>query len=80
MIEKKDLHQVRRHITSCIGFKVRLETAKRHNKSVVKEGILSNTYPSIFTIELDEGSDMPRTVSCSYTDILTNSVELTICE
>lgn len=80
MIEKKDLFQVKRHIASCVGYKVRLESNKRHNKSVVSEGVIANVYPSIFTIHLDEGNNSIRTVSCSYTDILTKSVELTICE
>lgn len=80
MIEKKDLFQIRQHITKYIGTKVKLESNKRHNKSVINEGIIANVYPSIFTIELHEGKNPLRTVSYSYTDILTNSVELTLYE
>jgi uncharacterized protein Veg len=80
MIEKKDLFQLRADITKRIGSKVKLETNKRHNKSTVSEGVIANAYPSIFTIELNEGTSVLRTVSYSYTDILTNSVAITLCD
>lgn len=80
MIQKEDLAEVRHHITNCIGQKVRLETRMRHNKSTVSEGIVENTYPSIFTITLNKGGNKGRTVSCSYTDILTNAITMTIKE
>jgi len=74
----KDLSQIKKYITQSVGSKVRLESNKRHNKSIVNEGVIANAYPSIFTIELNESrSNSTRTVSYSYTDILTNSVELT---
>ena len=78
MIEKKDLFQLRQDISKCIGSRVKLETNKRHNKSTVNEGVIANVYPSIFTVEMEEGSAASRTLSFSYTDILTNAVEITI--
>ena len=78
MENTKDLSQIKKYITQSVGSKVRLESNKRHNKSIVNEGVIANAYPSIFTIELNESrSNSTRTVSYSYTDILTNSVELT---
>ena len=53
----------------------------RHRYNV-SEGIISETYPSIFTIKVeDEESKNPRDkfVSYSYTDVLTKDVQLTIC-
>ena len=78
MIEKKDLFQLRQDISRCIGSRVKLETNKRHNKSTVNEGVIANVYPSIFTVEMEEGNANNRTLSFSYTDILTNAVEITI--
>ena len=78
MIEKKDLFQLRQDISKCIGSRVKLETNKRHNKSTVNEGVIANVYPSIFTVEMEEGNSSGRTLSFSYTDILTNAVEITI--
>ena len=80
MIEKKDLFQLRQDISKSIGSKVKLETNKRHNKSIVNEGVIANAYPSIFTIKLSEGNASSRTVSYSYTDILTNAVAITLCD
>jgi len=78
MIEKKDLFQLRQDISKCVGSRVKLETNKRHNKSTVNEGVIANVYPSIFTVEMEEGNTNSRTLSFSYTDILTNAVEITI--
>lgn len=79
-IKKQDIHQIKRNIKSFIGSKVKLEAAKGRNKTTVDEGIIENVYPSIFIIQLYEGSEPSRKVSYSYTDILTHSVEITLCE
>jgi len=80
MIEKKDLFQLREDISKCIGSRVKLESNKRHNKSTVNEGVIANVYPSIFTVETEKekGTFTNRTLSFSYTDVLTNAVEITI--
>lgn len=79
MIEKKDLTQIKQFISQKIGSRVKLESNKRHNKSIINEGVIANVYPSIFTIELSESkTPSMRTVSYSYTDLLTKSVELTL--
>ncbi|MCL1936274.1 MAG: Veg family protein [Defluviitaleaceae bacterium] len=78
-MEKKELLQIKQYISNQVGNRVRLESKKRHNKSVINEGVIANVYPSIFTIQLNEGKNINnRTVSYSYTDILTNAVELTL--
>ncbi|MCL2016429.1 MAG: Veg family protein [Defluviitaleaceae bacterium] len=70
---------MRNDIQKIIGSRVRLETNKGRHKSVVNQGIISNVYPSIFTVQL-EGSETSRKLSFSYTDVLTNTVEITLCE
>lgn len=78
-MEKKDLSTIKQFIKGQVGSKVKLESNRRHNKSTINEGIISHVYPSIFTVELAESKYINnRTVSYSYTDILTNSVELTL--
>ena len=77
MYMRNDVTQVRQNISQHIGSKVMLETNKGRQKSSVASGIIENAYPSIFTILLD-GSGPSRTVSYSYTDILTKSVEITV--
>jgi len=80
VIEKNNVVKIRQDIAKHIGAKVKLESNRKHNKSTINEGIIANVYPSIFTIEVNDGDNSPiRTVSYSYTDIFTNSVEITLC-
>jgi len=80
LFERSDVAHVRSDIQKIIGSTVKLETNKGRHKSVVNTGVVSNVYPSIFTIQLSEGSEASRKLSFSYTDVLTNTVEITLCE
>lgn len=80
LFERSDVLHVRNDIQKIIGSKVTLETNKGRHKSIVSQGIVTNVYPSIFTIQLSEGPDLSRKMSFSYTDVLTNAVEITLCE
>ena len=75
---KNDVSQVRKNISQHVGAKVMLETNKGRQKALIHSGIIENAYPSIFTILLDSNAGLKRTVSYSYTDVLTKSVELTV--
>ena len=80
LFDRIDVFHVRSDIQRNIGSKVRLETNKGRHKSVISKGIISNVYPSIFTIQLSDGPDPSRKLSFSYTDVLTNAVEITLCD
>ncbi len=80
MFDKSDVFHVRMDIQKIIGSKVRLETNKGRHKSVVSKGVVANVYPSIFTILLSDGAEPARKLSFSYTDVLTNTVEITLCD
>ena len=80
MYERSDVVHVRKDIQKIIGSTVQLETNKGRHKSVVNRGVVTNVYPSIFTIQLNEGPDPQRKLSFSYTDVLTNTVEITLCD
>ena len=80
MFGRNDVNLVRQDITGFIGSKVKLESNKGRHKSVVSEGVIENVYPSIFTILLGGGAESRRTVSYSYTDVLTRAVEITLCD
>ncbi len=45
-------------------------------KTIERCGILAETYPSVFIVELDQDENNFERVSYSYTDILTDAVEL----
>jgi len=80
LFDRTDVFHVRSDIQKIVGSKVRLETNKGRHKSVVSSGIVSHAYPSIFTVQLNESSGTSRKLSFSYTDVLTNSVEITLCD
>ena len=79
LFDRTDVFHVRSDIQKIIGSKVRLETNKGRHKSVINKGIVSNVYPSIFTVQLSD-ADSSRKLSFSYTDVLTNTVEITLCD
>ena len=80
MFDRTDVSQVRNDIRRIIGSTVQLETNKGRLKAEISRGIVSNVYPSIFIIQLSGGASPARNLSFSYTDVLTNAVEITLCE
>lgn len=80
MIGKEDIFAVRQQVNAHVGSRVRIRANKGRKRVVVKEGVLENTYPSIFVVKVhNEQLDSYRSVSYSYTDLLTHNVELSIC-
>ena len=80
MIEKSDLFQIKKDIETCIGEKVQLKANKGRKKAFIREGVLENTYPSIFIVKFENEYETTRRVSYSYTDILTKAVEIVVCK
>lgn len=80
MFDRNDVFTVRNDIQKIIGSKVRLETNKGRHKSVINKGVVANVYPSIFTVQLSDPPGSSRRLSFSYTDVLTNTVEITLCD
>lgn len=79
MIAKEEILMVREQVDKFIGSKVLIKANKGRKRVVVKEGVLQSTYPSIFIVKVqNEYQDSFRTVSYSYTDIITNNVELSL--
>ena len=80
MSDKSDLFQIKRDIENCIGEKVQLKANKGRKKAFIREGVLENTYPSIFVVKFENDYETIRRVSYSYTDILTKAVEIVVCK
>ena len=58
--------------------KNKLDTSHIGRKKVNKcHGVLKETFPAIFIVELDDGgNNSVERVSYSYTDVLTNNIKL----
>lgn len=80
MTKQNDVNCVRNAVKNQTGKKVKIRINRGRHKVDETEGVISETYPSIFLIKIQESKDMPvRIVSYSYTDILTKDVELILC-
>jgi len=75
---RETLTEIRNNVKDCIGKKVILRTNKGRKKVHVKEGVLEEVYPSVFIVRIDDGLVSERKVSYSYSDILTETVEITL--
>ncbi len=70
------LKDIRIDLENHLGSRIKLKANRGRKKTIVREGILEQTYPHVFTVRLDKtNSSIPR-VSYSYIDILTSSIEL----
>ncbi len=83
MIEKADIERVKDLLSKNIGMRIKLSAKKGRKRVIVRHGIIKETYPSIFIVLLDSISEFAtseRTVSFSYADLLTKSIEITLVD
>jgi uncharacterized protein Veg len=73
------LTEIKRTLDNHVGQKIMLKANGGRRKTVERMGVLEETYPSVFIIKLDQEQHAFKRVSYSYADILTESVELTVC-
>ena len=69
---------IRKDLDSFVGERIRVKANKGRKRTIEREGILEKTYPNIFVVMIDEANDSPRRVSFSYTDLLTETVEVVV--
>lgn len=70
------LASIKKSLDSQIGREIKLIAQAGRKKTTERKGILTETYPSVFVVELDQEENAVGRVSYSYTDVLTHSVEL----
>lgn len=70
--------QIKKDLEGCIGMKVSLKANRGRKKTTVREGVLESAYPSLFVVRISNDYDSSRTVSYTYSDVLTSTVEVTI--
>lgn len=77
MKQPANLCRVYNSITENVGRKVQVKSNKGRNKFDITEGIITETYPCVFLIEVDSDTAYAgKTVTYSYTDVLTKEVEV----
>ncbi len=80
MATRKTLTEIKQHVQDHLGEKVILRTNKGRKKVKTKEGVLLETYPAVFVVRIDPGLESERKISYSYSDILTETVEVMLTE
>ncbi|MEW6523949.1 MAG: Veg family protein [Bacillota bacterium] len=75
---KNVLADIRKELDAHLGERIRVKANRGRNKVVERQGILEQTYNNIFVVKLDQESDSFRRVSYSYSDVLTESVEVLV--
>lgn len=68
--------EIKKGLEGQIGKRLRLTANGGRRKTVIRSGVLSETYPAVFVVELDKDENAFERVSYSYADVLTEAVEL----
>ncbi|OPJ54800.1 hypothetical protein CLOTH_19190 [Alkalithermobacter paradoxus] len=76
MATKHTLDRIRKNIEKHLGERIILKANKGRKKIVIRQGVIENTYPSIFVVRIDDSNNNPTRVSYSYSDVLTSTVKL----
>jgi uncharacterized protein Veg len=77
---KATIMDIRREVENYLGRRVKLEAHKSKKKLYQKEGIIAETYPSIFTVRVKEDKRKEQKLSFSYSDLLTQSVKIVLLD
>lgn len=74
------IFDIKRNLDAQVGKRLTLKANGGRRKTIERSGTLEETYPSVFIIRLDQDTNSFERVSYSYTDVLTETVELTFLE
>ncbi|WP_243292583.1 Veg family protein [Bacillus sp. FJAT-47783] len=76
----KTLSDIKQALDCNLGRRLTLKANGGRRKTIERSGILAETYPSVFIIELDQEENSFERVSYSYADVLTETVQLTFLD
>jgi uncharacterized protein Veg len=76
-VDLTTLDSIREELKKIVGKKIEFRANRGRKKCYISEGILEDTYESIFTIMVRQ-EDFTQRHSYSYCDVLTKIVELKV--
>ncbi len=76
----RTLSDIKKALDSNLGKRLLLKANGGRRKTIERSGVLAETYPSVFVIELDQEENAFERVSYSYADVLTDTVQITFYE
>ena len=74
------INNIKETFEELVGEKLIVTVDAGRGRKIIHEGILTETYPSLFVVELDNGEDSYERVSFSYADVLTDSIDINFPE
>jgi len=76
-MSQSEIRKVKLSVDKNIGNRVKIRANRGRHKIDISEGVIRETYPSIFLVEIDnEVDDTTQKISFSYTDVLTKDVQM----
>ena len=76
-MSQADIKKVKSSVDKNVGNRVKIRANRGRHKIDEAEGVISETYPSIFLIEVfNKADDTTQKISFSYTDVLTKDVQM----
>lgn len=80
-MEQSLIGKVRASVKRQCGSRVMIQLDRGRNKVDIQEGVIQKTYPSVFTVLVDDErqENPPQLLSFSYTDIITKDIRMKLC-
>lgn len=76
----KTLIEIKQGLEGRVGKRLKLTANGGRRRTVIRSGVLAETYPSVFVVELDQDENAFERVSYSYADVLTEAVQLSFVD
>src|SRR5699024_9196075 len=76
----KTLIDIKHGLEGRVGKRLKLTANGGIRRTVIRSGVLTETYPSVFVVELDQEENAFERVSYSYADVLTEAVEISFLD
>ncbi|WP_299033135.1 Veg family protein [uncultured Anaerococcus sp.] len=74
---QRSVHDIRKEVENSVGKEVILKADMGRKRVKTKTGVIVDAFPSVFTVRVNNEFDVERTISYTYSDILTSTVKLT---
>ena len=74
---QRSVHNIRKEVENSVGKEVILKADMGRKRVKTKTGVIVSAFPSVFTVKVNNDFDVERTISYTYSDILTSAVKLT---
>jgi uncharacterized protein Veg len=68
--------RIRSYLEELTGTRIKVRANMGRSKIIEREGILTQTHPALFVVEVQEKRERTARASYQYVDVLTGTVEL----